>query len=120
MSTEGAPVTPPATPVPLQWKDLTKVEDPFEYLEVDPVRWDPIGTQSRLERCTNALCDLYRQLGEINTKIANLKGVRSGDEYHGLRAQAIPLEKQIEALEKKWETLKNRSYVKNQEYNHTQ
>ena len=101
---------------PTTWQDLAKmVEDPYEQLEVDPARWDPIGTQSRMEKCTNALLDLYRRLGEVQSEISGMKETRSGDAYHAARDRAIPLENQVKALELKWKTLKNRGYIKHQE-----
>lgn len=101
---------------PTTWKDLAKVEEPYEHLEVDPARWDPIGTQVRMEACANALLDLYRQLGEGQKKILEL-GVRSGPEYKTLRGEQIILESKEKALEKKWHTLRSRSYIKKQEEN---
>jgi hypothetical protein len=99
-------------------KQAALFEDPMELLEVDPIRWDPDGTQSRMERITNALLDLFRQQGELQAKITNL-GVRSGDDYKNARSTLYTVESKIAQFEKKFDTLKNRSYTKRQEWKST-
>jgi hypothetical protein len=107
---------------PKTWADLAEkaklVEEPFEVLEVDPARWDPVGTQSRMEKVTNALLDLYRQQGE-NKKTLTELGVRSGDEYKAVHGAQLVIDSKIKALEKKHETLTGRAILKNQEYKRT-
>jgi hypothetical protein len=91
------------------------IEDPQELLEVDPVRWDPLGTQSRMEKIANALLDLFRQQGDLQARISTL-GVRSGDDYKGARSDLYVIEAKISAFEKKYDALKNRCYTKSREW----
>jgi hypothetical protein len=104
------------------YADLAKqaqlFEDPMELLEVDPLRWDPDGTQSRMEKITNVLLDLFRQQGDLQSQITKL-GVRSGDDYKNARSTLYLVEAKIAQLEKKFDTLKNRSYTKRQEWKST-
>lgn len=94
-------------------------EDPYtDLLEVDPIRWNPVGTQSRMERISNTLSDLYRQQGELQSTIARV-GRSGGDEYKNARTDLYIVEGKIKALEKRWDTLKNRGYTKKQEWAHT-
>ena len=104
---------------PRTWADLAEkdrlIEDPFSILEVDPVRWDPDATQSRMEKIANALMDLYRQHGE-NQKQITLLGTRKAKGYPELRSAQILIESKINALERKHDILRSRSILKGQEF----
>lgn len=100
------------------FKDLADrarlVEDVVELLEVDPLRWDPLTTQSRMEKISNALSILWTRLGELEVIKGNAD--RKSQEYRDAQNEVHVVEAKIDTLKKRWETLKNRCYIKADEW----
>lgn len=100
------------------FKDLADrakmLEDPYEPLESDPLRWDPITTQVRMERIANTLGLLWERMGELEKIKGNSD--RKGQAYREAQDEVHALDAKIDTMKKRWETLKNRCYVKADEW----
>jgi len=101
----------------ITWEQLTaleEVEQPFDRLWVDPIRWNPDAIERRLLKITNSLMVFRQEFGEKQGIVTKL-GVRSGDEYKTLRADVIMLEEKIDALRDKRDVLREIMWNKRNE-----
>jgi hypothetical protein len=92
-------------------------ERPFEPLNMDPARWDPDGAGRRFLAINNALMERYRKAGEARKGLAGSE-TRKGEDYKTKRGDLYILESEIEALQRKYETLKSMFFVKTAELKH--
>lgn len=102
----------------LTWEQLMaleEVEQPFDRLWVDPIRWNPDAIERRLLKITNSLM-VFRQEYAKKQGIVTKLGVRTGDEYKGLRSEVIMLEEKIEALRDKRDVLRELMWNKRNEH----
>ena len=95
----------------------SNMEGPFDVLDIDPALYTPGVINFRMLKITNALMDLYRQRGENQKHITELRK-RSGDDYVKVRGEQYVVEDKIRALETKYETLKSMNYNHNAEMKH--
>ena len=92
-------------------------ERPFEPLKIDPARWDPDGAGRRFISINDALMERYREAGEIRKGLAGSE-TRKGEEYKSKRGRLYEIEAEIEALQRKWDTIKSIFFVKTAELKH--
>lgn len=95
----------------------TQEEGPFDPLTIDPVRYSPDDVSRRFVAITNALMDRYRQAGEYRKALVG-NTARKGDDYTSKRGPLYQIEAEIEALQKKYDTLRTLIFMKTTEIRH--
>lgn len=92
-------------------------EQPFEPLNLDPARWDPNGAGRRFVLINDALMVRYKLVGELRRSGAGT-AERKSDDYKNRRGQQYEVEAEIDALQRKYDTLKTLFFVKTAELKH--
>lgn len=94
-----------------------QVEGPFDELTIDPVRYSPDDVSRRFVAVNNALMDRYRLAGVIRKALAG-NTTRKGDDYKDKRGNLYQIESEIEALQRKYDTIRTLIYMKTTEIKH--
>ena len=92
-------------------------ERPFEPLNIDIARWDTDGVGRRFLSINNALMSRYQESGGLRKALAGT-ATRKGEEYITKRGKLYEIEAEIEALQRKYETLRSLFFVKTAELKH--
>ena len=93
------------------------IEGPFDPLNIDPARYDPDAVGRRFVAITNSLLDRYKKAGNLRAANAGSE-TRKGDEYKQRRSTLYDIEAEIEALQKKYDTLRTLIYMRTTEIKH--
>jgi len=89
------------------------IENPFDTLEIDLIRYDPEHLYTALFRITNGLMDKYSQMGLVKTKIRKID--KKHPDYVKLASEKDMVEVEIYALEMKHRTVNSVIYGKSSE-----